>query len=102
MPRFIEIQLRQGNNVRELLTILYRTTQQGVVELAGGCREWMPPTEYVDDAPTEYRCHEFCDPHMYESVQEIYRFSSIVHYELEVSFCMHVILQSQNRYTHRS
>ena len=34
------------------------------------------------------RCHAFCDPHMYESVQEIYRFCSIVHYELEVSFCV--------------
>ena len=34
------------------------------------------------------RCHAFCDPHMYESVQEIYRFSSIIHYELVVSFCV--------------
>ena len=30
------------------------------------------------------RCHAFCDPHMYKSVQEI----SIVHYDLEVSFCV--------------
>ena len=40
------------------------------------------------DAPKMNRCHAFCDPHMYESVQEIYWFSNIVHYELEVSFCV--------------
>ena len=42
------------------------------------------PSEYIDE-PVSWR---FCDPHKYESVQEIYRFSSIVHYDLEESFCV--------------
>ena len=44
------------------------------------------PTEYIDEPVSG----QFCDPHKYKSVQEIYRFSSIVQYELEVFCCVAV------------
>ena len=73
-----------GNSSEWWLLFIFNSALSRRGRVGGWLQGMDAPSEYVDE-PMSGR---FCDPHKYESVQEIYRFSIIVHYELEVSFCV--------------